>query len=586
MTTRARPSWLTPETETVIARATAKANELNRQSAEGPEPKFCYDRLLPGWIRVIDLAPGAGDEPIICSLSQQPLRGPEPYEAVSYVWGDPQRRHSITCNWRVPTVYANDFAYVVPHQVTDNFKITDNLNRLLLHLRLKDAPRRLWIDQICINQEDEDEKGAQIRVMAEIYAGASHVVIWLGDAAMAAAAGHDVDQVFAAIDMCSILQSIDPGRRGEFFAWLFNDKASSPGGGGPMAVRPPPDGVQHIPLDHDSLRRRLLALGPRFLDENPEEMGFRGVNFDGVRQLNHFLENTPWFRRAWTFQESVMGRKAIIEYGDWSCSWDALCSACQFTVSQTTYYGPGWPKVPARSISESIVRRGQFRQDFALLQRLADPQMLWSPQFDELTDNFDQMGFLKRSRLKALLPELRPTQATEPIDKVLVLTGFAHDDGQKIVFPNGKDQLELLYLTVVKYWITTQEDTPYLLSHGFHHERAEPLMWDEWPSPLVVEEPELSFLSHIGEAKHTALPSWVPDWDAPLEATPLLSLEGFRAAIAWVDPASIVRVGEEHRLLPKGIRVGTVSAVARTWRTLTAMRRCWTSLPAHILPRT
>jgi hypothetical protein len=261
-----------------------------------------------------------------------------------------------------------------------------------------------------------------------------------------------------------------------------------------------------------------------------------------------------------------MGREAIIVYGDWSHSWDALCKACQFTVTQTTYYGPGWRKVPARVVAESVVRRGQFRQDFALLQRLADLRMLGTPQLHQLIKKaekcFDQMSFLKRSRLKALLPELRPTQATYAVDKVLALTGFAHDDGLKVVFPNGNDQIELLYLTVVKYWITTQEDTPYLSSLGLRHGRKEPLMWDEWPSPLVVKEPELSFLNHLGEAKHTTLPSWVPDWSAPLEATPLLSLEGFRAATGWLEPASIVSVGNEHRLLVKRIRVGTVSAVA------------------------
>jgi hypothetical protein len=85
MAYRPRPSWLTPEREAGIARATEKADELNRRSSEGQEPKFCYDQLVPGWIRVIDLAPGAGDEPVICSLSHQALRGPEPYEAVSYV---------------------------------------------------------------------------------------------------------------------------------------------------------------------------------------------------------------------------------------------------------------------------------------------------------------------------------------------------------------------------------------------------------------------------------------------------------------------------------------------------------------------
>jgi hypothetical protein len=263
MAYRPRPSWLTPEREAGIARATEKVDELNRRSSEGQEPNFCYDQLVPGWIRVIDLAPGAGDEPIICSLSQQPLRGPGPYEAVSYVWGDPQPRHSITCNYRVPAVFENDSAYLIPRKVTGNFKITDNLNKLLFYLRLRDEPRRLWIDQICINQKDLDENGVQIRVMAHIYAGASRVVIWLGDAATAAMAGHDVDQVFAAIDMCSILQGMDPRERGRFFNWLLGDKASLPGDWCPMAIQPSPDGGKYTQVDQDSLRQRFLALKPR-----------------------------------------------------------------------------------------------------------------------------------------------------------------------------------------------------------------------------------------------------------------------------------------------------------------------------------
>ncbi|KAK4099235.1 HET-domain-containing protein, partial [Parathielavia hyrcaniae] len=194
-------------------------------------------------IRVLDLAPGAGDDPIRCSLSQQPLKGPESYEAVSYVWGDANRPHNIICNWRVPMIYDNDYALMAPNKVTDNFKVTDNLHKLLRHLRSPDESRRLWIDQICINQDDEAEKGGQIRMMAEIYAGASRVVIW-------------------------------------------------------------------------------LALDPRPVDI--EEICHDMVHFDSFRHLNHFLENTPWFRRAWTFQESVMGREAIVVYEDWTRSWDVL----------------------------------------------------------------------------------------------------------------------------------------------------------------------------------------------------------------------------------------------------------------------
>jgi hypothetical protein len=43
--------------------------------------------------------------------------------------------------------------------------------------------RILWIDAICINQEDNAEKGQQVQSMAKIYAKASRVIVWLGEAA-------------------------------------------------------------------------------------------------------------------------------------------------------------------------------------------------------------------------------------------------------------------------------------------------------------------------------------------------------------------------------------------------------------------
>src|SRR4051812_40093365 len=93
--TNSPPSWLTPEKEAHILKATQKANELNRLSGEGEVPRFQYDNLPFGWIRVIDLQGGSGDDPIICSLSSQPIKGPENYEAISWTWGDPERRCPI-----------------------------------------------------------------------------------------------------------------------------------------------------------------------------------------------------------------------------------------------------------------------------------------------------------------------------------------------------------------------------------------------------------------------------------------------------------------------------------------------------------
>jgi hypothetical protein len=61
--------------------------------------------------------------------------------------------------------------------------VKGNLHAALSHLRDPFIERILWIDAICINQEDNEEKGRQVRLMAKIYAKASRVVVWLGKAA-------------------------------------------------------------------------------------------------------------------------------------------------------------------------------------------------------------------------------------------------------------------------------------------------------------------------------------------------------------------------------------------------------------------
>lgn len=60
--------------------------------------------------------------------------------------------------------------------------ITTNLYSALQHLRDPLLKRSLWIDAICINQEDKGERRLQVQFMAMIYTMASHVTVWLGEA--------------------------------------------------------------------------------------------------------------------------------------------------------------------------------------------------------------------------------------------------------------------------------------------------------------------------------------------------------------------------------------------------------------------
>ena len=52
----------------------------------------------------------------------------------------------------------------------------------LQHVRHQDSVRVLWVDSICVNQSDLDEKRSQIALMGKIFASATRVLGWLGEA--------------------------------------------------------------------------------------------------------------------------------------------------------------------------------------------------------------------------------------------------------------------------------------------------------------------------------------------------------------------------------------------------------------------
>ncbi|RYP70407.1 hypothetical protein DL769_004969 [Monosporascus sp. CRB-8-3] len=130
--------------------------------------KCPYSPLPEDSIRLLSLLPHEDtNAPIQCRLFDYPLQdsseGTQPYEALSYVWGDPNNLRSISIN-------------------EYDWLITTNLHAALLRLRAPFLERIFWVDAICINQTDETEKVEQIRYMAEIYSKASRVVVWLGEA--------------------------------------------------------------------------------------------------------------------------------------------------------------------------------------------------------------------------------------------------------------------------------------------------------------------------------------------------------------------------------------------------------------------
>src|SRR5450432_767500 len=62
-----------------------------------------------------------------------------------------------------------------------SFYVRANLHAALLHLREQNEAVHVWVDAICINQNDPDEKATQMSRIRYIYSQASSVYIWLGE---------------------------------------------------------------------------------------------------------------------------------------------------------------------------------------------------------------------------------------------------------------------------------------------------------------------------------------------------------------------------------------------------------------------
>ncbi|KAL5323871.1 hypothetical protein ACEPPN_008413 [Leptodophora sp. 'Broadleaf-Isolate-01'] len=112
-------------------------------------------------IRVLELLPGSEEQPIHCLLTIEHLWDDPRYEALSYAWGSSAETKPMQLN-------------------KTSFEITSNLEIALRHLRHEQESRRLWVDALCINQNDPIEKQTQVKLMSEIYPAAENVLCWLG----------------------------------------------------------------------------------------------------------------------------------------------------------------------------------------------------------------------------------------------------------------------------------------------------------------------------------------------------------------------------------------------------------------------
>lgn len=220
-------------------------------------------RLLLVW------PPTGSEDNIHCTLIHGRLGTGVEYDAVSYTWADETGDDSQS-----KTVFVNDRA----------LPVTATCKAVLKRIRLQSTAKVLWIDAVCINQGDTDERGHQVSLMPDIYSHAKKVLIFPGEA------------------------TDDDSR-----------------------------GLYYLPQLETLLYGLILDSCTLYQRDRPEtEKPAR----DLVTMVQHTIKHIfsrRYFTRVWILQEIALAKEPVVIYGAYEAPWNTIRS--QITRSFTRYAG-------------------------------------------------------------------------------------------------------------------------------------------------------------------------------------------------------------------------------------------------------
>ncbi|KAF7537874.1 hypothetical protein G7054_g3391 [Neopestalotiopsis clavispora] len=179
--------------------------------------------------------------------------------AISYVWGELDISQTIVINGRPFPISTNLLDFLQSHR-----------------RRCRDMPELrmlpLWIDCICIDQADVEERNSQVALMKSIYTNAGMVISWFG----------------ASFHLCD---------------WTFDVLRN---------FKEQIDKTQHPDVSKVS-DVRWLDLFPQACKQDPSSDGLlKSVVWDSIRELcDH-----PYWTNIWIFQEVVLGEVVMLTCGD------------------------------------------------------------------------------------------------------------------------------------------------------------------------------------------------------------------------------------------------------------------------------
>ncbi|RFU27148.1 hypothetical protein B7463_g9190, partial [Scytalidium lignicola] len=409
---------------------TAKSIEVLKRLVKkngAPRRDFVYTPLEDEngqEIRVLIIMPGEYGDPIECKLVPSSLPGT--HEAV-YLFQKPQVwKHRGTCHVR------------------------SNLYAALRHFRHKRKEVIMWVDALCIDQEDGIERNRQVRQMHEVYSQAEQVCVWLGD--------------------------------------------------GSEETSPKPKACFKFLRDILDLKKL-----DKFLDHlekyQPNDSGDSAKVVDKCINIVNLMRN-KWFSRRWVIQELALAREAWIHYGKEKILWVDFSDAISLFIKYYDTIGPVLEKTT-----------NQETDFLPKLQAFEAVRFLGANTLVDVTSNLfrrNESGEIQQWlwSLEELVSFLLPFESSDPRDIIYSVLSLAKDtqgiatynkntanlDGR--LSPDYKHKsLRDVYVDFVAYCIETSKSLDIICRH--------------WAPPLPKGySRSVRLLRRKNEMEE--LPTWIP----------------------------------------------------------------------------
>jgi hypothetical protein len=150
------------------------ATTILKSSSDAGDP-YIYEALHDGEFRLVEIQPGAFSDPVQCEIFHARIVDSE-YEALSYTWDENTDDHRSSFQSRLPIVVSSSHILGNRH-----VQVTKNCESALRRVRAASQGQVIWVDALCINQLDVNERGHQVGYMPQIFSHATKVWAYLGE---------------------------------------------------------------------------------------------------------------------------------------------------------------------------------------------------------------------------------------------------------------------------------------------------------------------------------------------------------------------------------------------------------------------